>query len=65
LGIRALVPAMLVFTTTTVLISFMHINLFSFSQTSDVIWFGWFILATLVHAVMTIRAFQEKSAASA
>jgi hypothetical protein len=62
LGVRAVVPAMLVFSATTVIISFMHLNLFSFNQMQDVIWFGWFILTTLVHAVMTVRALREKTA---
>jgi len=55
-GVRAVAPAMLVFTATTLAISFMHFSLFSPGQLQDVIWFGWFILATLVHAVITFRA---------
>jgi hypothetical protein len=62
MGVRAIAPAMLVFTATTVVISLVHLNLFAFSQTSDVIWFGWFIIVTVAHAVMTVRALQEKSA---
>ena len=60
MGIRALLPGMLVFTATTLVISFLHINLFSFRQTSDVIWFGWFIVATIVLTFMTVRALQVR-----
>jgi len=56
LGVRALVPGMLVFTATTVVISFIHFNLFSLTEAPDLLWFGWFIIATVVLAIMTFRA---------
>ena len=58
LGIRAILPGMLIFSATTVLISFLHINLFSFNEVADLLWFGWFILASLVLALLTFRAIQ-------
>ncbi len=61
LGVRALVPAMLAFTATTVVVSFIHIKLFSFSEVADLLWFGWFILATVVLAVLTVRVVGMRS----
>jgi hypothetical protein len=58
MGVRAILPGMLVFTVTTVIISFLHIGLFSFNQLPDLIWFGWFILASLLLTVLTFRALQ-------
>jgi len=57
--VRAVLPGMLVFTTTTVVISFLHIGLFSFSEVPDLLWFGWFILASLILALLTLRAVRE------
>jgi hypothetical protein len=51
---------MLVFTATTVIISFVHISLFSFNEAADLLWFGWFVLASLVLAVLTLRAWQAR-----
>jgi hypothetical protein len=58
LGVRAILPGMLIFTVTTVIISSVHIKLFSFNEAPDLLWFGWFILATLILAVLTFRAMQ-------
>ena len=58
LGVRAILPGMLIFTVTTVIISFVHIGLFSFNEISDLLWFGWFILASLILALLTFRALQ-------
>ena len=58
LGVRAILPAMLIFTVTTVIISFVHIGLFSFNEIPDVLWFGWFMLASLVLALLTFRTLQ-------
>ena len=58
LGVRAILPGMLVFTVTTVIISFIHIGLFSFNEPPDLLWFGWFILASLILAIITFRALQ-------
>jgi hypothetical protein len=60
-GVRAIVPAMLAFTGTTVLISFLHVSLFSFSELADLLWFGWFILATLALSLLTVRVWQARS----
>jgi len=53
MGVRAILPGMLVFTVTTVIISFIHISLFSFNEIPDLIWFGWFILASILLALLT------------
>jgi len=57
-GVRAILPGMLVFTVTTVVISFVHIGLFSFSEIADLLWFGWFILASLILVLLTSKALQ-------
>jgi len=61
LGVRSIVPAMLAFTATTALISFIHINLFWFAEITDLLWFGWFVIATLVLAILTFRVLQTRS----
>lgn len=58
LGVRAIVPAMLAFTATTVVISFLHIGLFSFNEVADLLWFGWFLIMTVLLARMTVRVLQ-------
>ena len=58
MGVRAILPGMLIFTVTTVVISFVHIKLFSFNEVPDLLWFGWFILASLMLALLTFRAMQ-------
>ena len=60
LGVRAILPGMLAFTATTVVSSFMHMGLFSFSEIADLLWFGWFILATVVLAFLVLRALQAR-----
>ena len=58
LGVRAIVSAMLAFAVTTVVISFIHLSLFSFAEIADLLWFGWFIFATLVLALLTVRVWR-------
>lgn len=58
LGVRSILPGMLVFSVATVIISFLHIGLFSLDKIPDLIWFGWFILASLLLAILTFRALQ-------
>jgi hypothetical protein len=58
LGVRSILPGMLVFTVITVIISFLHIDLFSFNEVPDLLWFGWFIVSALLSAVSTFRALQ-------
>lgn len=55
-GVRSIVPAMLAFTLVTVIVSFMHVKLFSFSEIADLLWFAWFILASAFLGVMTLRS---------
>jgi hypothetical protein len=57
-GVRSILPGMLVFTGTTVVISFLHIGLFSFNELPDLICFGWFLVSSLILAVSTFRALQ-------
>ena len=58
LGVRAILPGMLVFTAATLVASFMHIGLFSFGEAADLLWFGWFITAALVLSFLSLRAMQ-------
>jgi len=60
LGVRAIVPAMLAFTLTTVIVSCMHISLFSFGEIADLLWFGWFIISSIFLAIMTMHVLQTK-----
>lgn len=55
LGVRALLPGMLVFTAITVVISFLHFNLFSLRELADLLWFGWFIFASIMLGIMTFH----------
>jgi hypothetical protein len=61
LGVRALVPAMLAFTLTTVIISFLHFSLFSLNQIPDLLWFAWFISAFVILAAMTVHVTRARS----
>jgi hypothetical protein len=58
LGVRALVPAMLAFTVTTVIVSILHLNLFAFNEAADLLWFAWFIISSSILAVMTRHVVQ-------
>ena len=58
LGVRSILPGMLVFTVITVIISFLHISLFSFNEVPDLLWFGWFIVSSLILTALTFRALQ-------
>jgi hypothetical protein len=58
LGVRSILPGMLIFTVTTVIISFVHIGLFSLNEVADLLWFGGFILASLILTLLTFRALQ-------
>jgi hypothetical protein len=61
LGIRAILPAMFVFTAGTVIVSLMHISLFSFNQPSDLLWFGSFCIATIFLGVLSVRVMQARA----
>jgi hypothetical protein len=61
LGVRSILPGMLVFTTATVIISFLHSSLFSFHEVPDLLWFGWFLVASLFLAVSMFRAIQPSA----
>ena len=61
LGVRAIVLAMLAFTATTLVVSFIHISLFSFAEFADLLWFGWFIFTTLALGILTVRVLQTRS----
>ena len=58
LGIRSILPGMLVFTVTTVIVSWLHIGLFSLAEIPDLLWFGWFSVSSLLLVVLTFRALQ-------
>jgi hypothetical protein len=61
LGVRAIAPAMLAFSLTTVIVSFLHLSLFSFSEVADLLWFAWFLLATVMLAWITLRSMQARA----
>jgi hypothetical protein len=61
LGIRTIVPGMFAFTAGTVIVSFMHINLFSFAELADLLWFGLFGIATVILGVLTVRVMQVRA----
>lgn len=60
LGIRSIVPGMFAFTATTVIVSFLHINLFSFAEAADIFWFGAFGTATIILGMLTVRIIQAR-----
>jgi hypothetical protein len=60
LGIRAIVPGMFAFTATTIIVSFIHINLFSFTELADLLWFGLFGVATVILGMLTARVMQAR-----
>ena len=55
LWVRAVVPAMLVFTAGVLVASFMHRDLFSSAEVSDWVWFIAFGVATTFLGAMTVR----------
>jgi hypothetical protein len=61
LEIRLIVPGMFAFTAGTVIVSIMHINLFSFTELVDLLWFGSFSIATVILGVLTVRALQARA----
>jgi hypothetical protein len=61
LGIRAIVPGMFAFTVATVIVSFMHINLFSFTELADLLWFTSFGIATVILGMLTARVMQARA----
>ena len=61
MGVRAILPGMLIFSAVTVIISFVHIGLFSFTEVADLLWFGWFMIASLILALLTFRAIQPSA----
>jgi len=60
LGVRSIVPGMLSFTIVTVIVSFMHVKLFSFTEIADLLWFAWFIIASAILGVMTLRVLRAR-----
>jgi hypothetical protein len=62
-ALRPVVPAMLAFTTATLVVSLIHRNLFSAKELSDWIWFGSFGIATFCLGALTMRTQQVRDAA--
>lgn len=56
LGVRSIVPGMFAFAIVTVIVSFIHISLFSFSEAADLLWFVWFIVSSALLGLMTLRS---------
>lgn len=61
LGIRVVVPGMFAFTVATVIVSFMHVSLFSFTQLADLMWFGSFIVMAVIFGMLTVRTMQARA----
>jgi hypothetical protein len=61
LGIRAIVPGMFAFTITTIIVSIIHINLFTFTKLADLLWFGSFGIATVFLGILTVRIMQAQA----
>jgi len=59
-GVRSIVPAMLAFTVTTLIVSFIHISLFSLNEIADLLWFAWFFIASIFLTVITMQVMQER-----
>jgi len=60
--IRVVVTATFVFAFGVLLASFIHRQLFSLANMSTLLWFGGFLLTTIVLGVLTLRTMQERSA---
>ena len=52
---------MFAFTAGTVIVSILHINLFSFTELADLLWFGSFGIATVMLGMLTVRALQARA----
>ncbi len=61
LGIRAIVPGMFAFALGTIIVSFIHINLFSFTELADLLWFGLFGIATVFLGMLTVRVMRVRA----
>jgi hypothetical protein len=60
IGVRAIVPAMVIFTDATLVVSLIHFDVFSAQGLSTAIWFGWFAIATLVLLLIGFAAVQVR-----
>ncbi len=60
-GIRAIVPAMFAFTATTIIVSFLHISLFSFTEIADLLWFAAFGMAAVMLGILTLQGMQTRA----
>jgi hypothetical protein len=61
IGIRAIVPGMFAFTATTIIVSFLHISLFSFSEIADLLWFAAFGIAAIILGMLTLQGMQARA----
>jgi len=61
LGIRAIVPGMFAFAAGTMIVSFLHLSLFSFTEIADLLWFGLFGIATVILGMLTVRVIQVRA----
>jgi hypothetical protein len=60
-GLRAIVPGMFAFATTTVIVSFIHISLFSFTEIADLLWFAAFGIVTVLLGILLFRRTQTQA----
>ncbi len=56
LGVRSIVLGMFSFVIATVIVSVMHVSLFSFAEIADLLWFVWFSVSSALLGVMTLRS---------
>ncbi len=61
IGIRAIIPGMFAFTATTIIVSFLHISLFSFTEIADLLWFVAFGIAAVLLGILTLQGMQARA----
>lgn len=61
IGIRAIVPGMFAFTAATIIVSFLHISLFSFTEIADLLWFAAFGIAAIILGLLTFQGTQARA----
>ncbi len=60
LGVKAIVPAMMLFSDAALISSLIHFDVFAFGGIADIVWFGWFAISTVVLAIMAFTLLQVR-----
>ena len=60
LGVKAIVPAMMLFSDAALISSLIHFDVFAFAGIADIVWFGWFAISTVVLAIMAFTLLQVR-----